>query len=450
MGSAALALLVAVPAMAIDFTMSGSYRVRMYAADGVGSETGSVTTSPFVKGSPNARNQADARFRPWFIARDDNGAIEAGVRFEIGDITFGGTTPPGGGTATDGINVETKWAYLDFKVPGGFMDARLRAGLQGFYLPKGMILDDDAAGLKLKGRAGMVGYEAFWFVVNDVVNGGTQAVGPTNVGPHNDDIDVYGAKIDLNIPPAIMPYVYAVYRQGSVVDSVNAGAGATVPNTASSTGYWLGFGATGKLGIVNYDVDFVYGYDEPHLAAGIGAVAERVGWMIDGGVDFPVGPVVIGLRGTYATGDDATTLDKNEDFPALIGTTQASLGNYGPKGSQIFWYSGDSTYFRGGFCSQCANTWALGAYVQYQPVKALMSRLAYYYIGATKSNSNFFTGKSQIGQEISFVSEYTLYTGFKLWGVAGILLTPNSGRSATGDVELKNVTLFSVGMRHDF
>jgi hypothetical protein len=446
-GIAALALLVAAPAMAIDFTMAGSYRVRIYSADGIGSETGSVTTSPFAKSAPNARNQADARFRPWFIVKDDNGKIESGVRFEIGDINFG--SAGGGNTGTDGVNIETKWMYLDFEVPG-LQGARLRAGLQGFYLPKGMILDDDAAGLTLKGKAGIAGYEAFWFVVNDIVNGGTVAVGGTNVGPANDDIDVYGAKVGFNINSAINPYLYGVYRHGSVAQAVNIG---TTPSTASADGWWIGLGAMGRLGVVNYDLDFVYGVDEPHVLDGVGAAVTREGWMVDGGIEAPVGPVALGLRFTYATGDDAATID-NEDFPSIRGTTGGNLGNYGPKASQIFWYSGDSTYFRGGFCSQCANNYAFGAYVQYQPVKALMTRLAYFYIGATKANTNFFTGKSQIGQEISFVSEYTLYTGFKLWAVAGILLTPNSGNNiapgAGGGVELKDVTLFSVGMRHDF
>lgn len=444
-GIAALAILVAAPAFAIEFQHKGTYRVRMYAADGYGAETGSVTTSPFAENSTSVRNQADARFRPWFIVRDDNGALETGVRFEIGDVNFG--SAGGGGTGTDGINVESKWLYLDFKVPGNAVNARVRAGLQGFYLPKGMILDDDAGGLDLKGKAGIVGYEAFWFVVNDIVNGGTQNVGGTLVGPHNDDIDVYGGKLDFNISPAIRPYVYGLYRHGSVVDSVNIG---TVPNTGGSDGYWFGVGATGKLGIVNYDADFVYGYDDPSLLAGIGANVERVGWMIDGGVDFPVGPLVIGIRGTWATGDKASSADKNEDFPGLIGTTGGSAASYTPKNAQIFWNSNGSGYWRGGYQSTAAGLWGFGGYVEYRPVKALMTRLTGYYIGASKSSSNFYTGKSQIGVEVNLLAEYQLYTGFKVWGLAGAILTPSEGQSATGDVELKNVTVVSVGVQHDF
>ena len=462
-GIAALVLLVVAPAMAIDFKFSGSYRFRMYAADGIGAETGSVTTSPFAKTSNNQRNQSDFRARPYFIVSDDNGNIQSHLRFEIGDVTFGDSSDgtvgrsSGGTPPLDGVNVETKWAFIDFQLPFG-IPARLRAGAQPFYLPKGTILDDEAMGLRLYGSQGMFKYEAFWFQVDERTNGATvtgAAAGALASGPAADDVDVYGAKIDLALSPAFNPYLYGVYRHGSVVTSPVVGTN----DTASSDGYWIGLGATGKLGIVNYDFDFVYGYDEPYLrSAAVGGFFQtRTGWMIDTGAEMPIGPVTAGLRFTYSTGDKADSTgnsgDTNEDFPAIMyagGAPTSSMGNYGPKGSQIFWYSNDSTYWRGGYCSQCANNYAIGAYVQYNPVKALMTRLAYFYIGATKSSTNYFTGKSQIGQEISLVSEYELYTGFKLWGVAGILFTPNNGQTAAGGVELKDVTLFSVGMRHDF
>ncbi|MBI4536460.1 MAG: hypothetical protein HY712_00720 [candidate division NC10 bacterium] len=444
-GIAALAILVAAPAMAIDFQMRGSYRVRLYSADAYGTETATVATSPFVKSTPNARNQADIRFRPWFIARDDKGNLESGVRFEIGDINFG--SAGGGGTGTDGINVETKWAYIDFQLPFG-LPARLRGGLQGFYLPKGMILDDDAGGLRLYGKSGMVGYEAFWFVVNDIVNGGTQAVGGTLVGPANDDIDVYGAKVDLALGPAFNPYVYGVYRHGSVVQAVNIG---TTPNTASSDGYWLGAGATGKLGMVVYDIDVVYGYDEPHLADGVGAAAKRRGWQMDGGVEFPIGPAAIGLRGTYASGDNAATATTNEDLPSLRNTPgTGSMGSYTPKGVQVFWNSNGSAYWRGGYASTAGNIWGIGGYVQYYPVKALLTRIAYFYAGASKSNTNFFTGKATYGQEINLLGEYTIWTGMKVWGFAGVFLVPSKGRAPGAEVDLKDAVVFSTGVQHDF
>jgi len=463
-GIAALAILVAAPAFAIDFKMSGQYRVRWYSVDGFGAETALVSTSPFAKTgaapaqnpTPNNRSQTDYRFRPYFIISDDNGNVMSAMRFEAGDVTFGDNTASpgsgsGGNTATDGINLETKWAYIDIQLPFG-IPARMRAGTQGFYLPKGIILDDDAAGLRLYGKTGMVGYEGFWYKVKNQTQGGTTAVAGavTAVGPSNDDIDLWAAKVDLALSPAFNPYVYGVYTHGSVVEGNSS---ATTINTASADGWWLGVGMTGKLGIAAYDFDFLYGSTEPHLLAGAGAQTTRRGFTIDGGVEIPVGPTAIGLRGMYATGDDPSTVNTNEDFPVLPYTNNnGNPGSYTPKGAEIFWNSNGSTYWRGGFFTSPANVWGIGGYVQYYPVKALRTRLTYYYIGAPKSQTNFFTGKSNIGSEINLLAEYTVWTGVRLYALAGAIVTPGSGRQpVTGvDTKLKDLQLFAVGIYHDF
>ena len=462
-GIAALAILVAVPAMALDFKFGGSYRVRFYSFDGIGAEGATVGAGPFVKSKPNARNQADLRFRPMFTVEDDNKNIQSVLRFEIGDVVFGdnanaaaGTITTagrsvGGATASDGVSLETKWAFIDFQIPFG-VPARLRAGLQGYYLPKGMILDDDAAGISIYGKAGMLGYNAFWFAINDSSNAGTDTTGGATVGPFNDDVDMYGAKLDFNLSKAFMPYVYGLYRHGSVVNAVVG----TVPDMTSSDGYWIGVGAVGNLGFMKYDVDFIYATDEPRLDSGVivvGGLNKQKGWMADGGVEFPVGPVNIGLRGMYATGDNADTADVNEDFPTLPGTAAGnSMASYVPKGAEIFWSSHGSTYMQGGYQNGGWNSWAFGGYVEYYPVKALMTRLTYYYVGAPKSNTNFYTGKSSLGHEINLLAEYKIYTGAKIWGLAGVFLTPSQGQEpATGaTVELKDAMVFSVGVQHDF
>lgn len=456
-GIAFLAILVAVPAMALDFKFSGSYRVRMYSVDGIGAEAATVAGGPFQKTNSNARNQADLRFRPYFIVEDDNKNIMSAWRLEVGDVTFGDTAggtvgrSSGGAVASDGVNIETKWAFIDFQIPFG-VPARLRAGAQGFYLPKGIILDDDALGVSIYGKTGMLSYNAFWYAVNERANAGTQAIaGAAAVGPANDDIDIYSLKLDFNLTKAFMPYVYGVYRHGSVIESVSA-----VPtnSSASSDGYWFGIGAAGSVGVMKYDADFVYGYDEPHLVDGVGAVVKRQGWLLDAGVEFPIGPVALGLRGMYGTGDNADTLTKNEDFPSIRNSTGGLSSSYGPKNRQIFWDSAGSPYFQGNYQNSGQNSWAIGGYIEYYPVKALMTRLTYYYIGAPKSNTNFYTGKSTIANEITLLAEYKMYTGVKVWGLAGILMTPNQGRdigvAGTPSVELKDATVFSIGVQHDF
>ena len=125
--------------------------------------------------------------RPRFDVSDDNGNIQATIRFEYGDTSFGagggansssmGSNnnytwgPPngnrtgnnaGGSIGADGIGLETKWAYIDFAMPMN-IPLRVRAGIQPWYLPKGMVIDDDAAGVRLYGNYGIVSYEGFWY-----------------------------------------------------------------------------------------------------------------------------------------------------------------------------------------------------------------------------------------------------------------------------------------------
>ena len=196
MAVVALALLVATPAMALDFKFGAEYRVRFYDMvnlgfnDNPGSNPGGV----------------QLRVRPRFDVSDDNGNMTATLRLEIGDVEWGngggamgvtnggtnGNVPAngtrtgngaGGGLGADGINVETKWGYVDFASPFG-IPLRWRAGLQPWYLPKGIIMDDDAAGLRAYGTYGMVSYDLGWYRASGGQAFGTNAnVAGTGTAP---------------------------------------------------------------------------------------------------------------------------------------------------------------------------------------------------------------------------------------------------------------------------
>ena len=440
----ALVLAVAAPAMALDFKFSSANRFRIMSVDGIGAETTTVTTSPFAKSTTNQRNQGDARFRPYFIVSDDNNNVQSHLRLEIGDVVFGDTSvaSPGGSSGgkvgADGVNVETKSAFIDIALPFG-IPARLRGGIQPYFLPKGLLVDDDGSGIRLYGEVKPFKYDFWWLAANERQNAGTQTVGSLTVGPANDDIDFYAARIDMPVAPALNPYVYGVFRHGTSV-TTNQGSD-------SSEGGWFGAGSVGAFGIVKYDVDFVIGSDGPYFAD---AVDERRGWVLDGGVEAPVGPAALGLRAMYATGDKDTTVTKSEDFPALRRGDGSTMSSYTVSGnSQLFWDSAGSGLFQGGYTGTPANTWTLGGYVSYNPVKALNLKLDYFYIGAPKKATNFFTGKSRIAQEIALVATYQLWTGTKAVAIAGWLIPPGTGGDTAG-TELKTAQAFSFVVQHDF
>jgi len=456
---------VTAPAPALDFKFSGSFRYRLYDTDGLASIStlaqpvggGIAVASPLIKTNSSQRTQADLRFRPYIIVSDDNGNVQSHLRFEIGDVVFGDTSQgtvgrsTGGATAGDGVNVETKWAFIDVQLPGG-IPMRLRGGIQPWLLPKSAILDDDISGIKLYGKSGMVAYEGGWMAINQRQNAGTQAVNNNAAaGPSNDDINAWYAKLDLAIAKAFNPYIYGVWKHGSIFSSLN--------NSSSSDGWWIGLGTTGTLVIAKYDFDFVYGADDPHLVTGVTAESRNLkqeGWWLDGGIEFPVGPAAIGVRGMYATGDKytgGTTGTKNETFPGMMDSANSTcLGGYTVSNTnEMWWNSNGSIYFQGGPDECPGNSWTLGVYAIYRPVTALKLKVDYNYIGAASRSANIWTGKSQIGNEFSFVAEYIVATGTKMFAMAGIILTPSRGQTAAGATpDLKDIHALAVGVQHDF
>jgi len=511
----ALVLAVAAPVMALDIKFGTEYRVRFYDAVNLGFNSDSVTRpsspAPQIDTPNNNARGVQVRIRPRFDVSDDNGNIAAVLRLEIGDIEFGnsggahgvtwspaGVTSSGtqylipsgsrvgngagGGIGADGVNVETKWAYVDFALPFG-LPARVRAGLQPWYLPKGIIVDDDAAGVRAYGSIAPVSYELAWYRVNGgplsggvvnisgnaftamsaTVSGLPIAAGTSNTVDNN--YDFYGGKIDVAIAPWLNPGVYYFYGDNRMQCTVGGNSAAistagvvTLPPGCPGTNrvrdsHFVGLTATGKIGIASYDLDWVYGSMEGGPAGSFGGMATPVttkGWALDGAVHFPIGPVTVNLAGTYATGDRDNGGD-SEAFPFISPSWNGAGGGFEMIGSGGPFDAVEFTQ------DAPTNLWMIGGWLEYRPVKALYLKLAYGYAGFVKKNGNCarsitaqgnpspsatcfgpsyggksdenMVGKSSLGQEISLRADYDLWTGFKVQGQLGWLI-PSKGDTA--------------------
>lgn len=523
---AALALAVAVPAMALDFKFGGEYRVRFYDAASLGFGTpGGVTavgdaytvapngyvgpTQPANAGAitkiPSNPRGVQLRVRPRFDVSDDNGNITATLRLEIGDIEFGNgggaacvTNAPGqcentqlngnarvgngagGSLGNDGINVETKWAYIDAAFPFG-IPLRVRAGLQAWYLPKGILVDDDGAGVRLYGTSGMFSYDALWIraqggpVTNPssgvtctlptglvtfatsaaacTAGGGTAGAAFSNAGAsttsnlwdnNNDFIQV---KFDGAFAKWLNAGVYGVWGR-------NAATGSALTNPGGAAVHYsqfYGVSLAGDADILKYDFDFVFGRANAIAADG----ADSQGWMVDAGVHVPIGPVVWNVGLSYATGDKQNG-GRHETMPWI------SPGWNGPSNGTIAEMIGsggvfDAVEYTQDYASGLAT---LGTSIEYRPVKALWLRAAYLYSRFTHSESNcgFVTsvavgrcygpvyttmggatlgdgttigggGKTSFGSEINLRADYDVWTGFKVMGELGWII-PSTGKTA--------------------
>lgn len=85
----------------------------------------------FDKSSTNDRFKARQRLRTQIdlVASE---SLRGVMAFEIGDINWGNSSQ-GGSLGTDGVNVEVRYAYIDWVVPD--TDLRVRMGLSPFVMP---------------------------------------------------------------------------------------------------------------------------------------------------------------------------------------------------------------------------------------------------------------------------------------------------------------------------
>jgi len=453
-----LALLVASPALALDFKFGAEYRVRFYTGVGVGFNADLGVSNP---------RGVQLRIRPRFDVSDDNGNMTATLRLEIGDIEWGNGGGPsgafngqsiapggarvgngsGGSIGADGVNVETKWGYVDFAMPWG-VPLRLRAGLQPWFLSKGILVDDDVAGLRAYGKWNILSYDFGWYRASGGVNltpAGNQA---STSNTQDNNYDFYQAKFDAAIHSAFNPSLYFIYGRNAANDNTFAGV-----DPASS--YYLGLNFAGKFSFMSYDLDFLMGEADgsPNgTYSGDGGLHQEKtkGWMLDGGVHFPIGPVLLHVVGSYATGDKQNG-GKGEMMPYIAPSWNGAGGLYEMIGSGGIFDAVEYTQdYPGGL-------WMLGLVLEYRPVKAVWTKLAYGYAGfANKRNNCAYTaggtvptgcfgprytgkdyangegglaGKSSLGQELSLRADWDLWTNFKVQGEAGWLF-PSKGSVA--------------------
>jgi len=527
-----LVLAVAAPTMAFDFKFGGQARARFYDYVNVGFNSDWATqtvANPFGFGPPTLQTMggagsndraADIRFRARFDASDDNGNVQGVLRLRVGNVVFGAgggvqnpvnfpeigstgffnggntsaATPygrsTGGSIGTRGVNVETEWAYLDFALPWG-IPVRARMGLMPWYEAKGMIIDDNVAGVKLYGTVAPVSYEVAWYRLSTGGRLGnpfyTNAIGVASRNRQDttdNAYDVYGGKIGVAIAPWLNPDVYGYYGDNRVnctpPDNNNTGSPSPLPICNSDRvrpNYYIGVDLTGKIAIVDYDVNFVYGWAKggangafvntgpgtvmvlgggtpyqpgtngnaiPAALFNSSSAVDVRGWALDAGVHFPIGPITWSIVGSYATGDKQDGGSSSNAFP----------GGYSPAwngpGSQYDWIgnSGASGLDAiASFASGITNIWTVGTYVDYKPVKALNLRASYAYIGFAQAEGNcaWLTpadiARGQMlcyGPQITskgFVSAPTLTTlgGFVNVGQGGL-----AGKSTLGnDMELR-------------
>ena len=244
--------------------------------------------------------------------------LQAVLMFEIGNIDWGrdgGSKTgqgSGGGLDADGVNVETKRAYLDWMIPNTSVSVRM--GIQGLALPMATgfhnpVFDADVAGIVVSAPINeMFAITAFWArPFNQNLNDGSNNY-------VDDETDLFGLILPITGDGwSVTPWgVYGRVGGGSgfyeyLANNGRAFGPGVGPDTTDSTNAWW-IGVATEVNVfdpLTFSFDLMYGHLSSIDFAGMpdSELAAR-GWMFDARIDYKLDWGTPGIFGWYASGDD--------------------------------------------------------------------------------------------------------------------------------------------------
>ncbi len=238
--------------------------------------------------------------------------LQGVLMFEIGTLDWG---RKGAALDADGINVETKRAYLDWVIPN--TDISLRMGIQGLKLPStpmgSPLFDADVAGIVASSPiCDWISISGFWIRPFD-------AYSNDGSGRHYDDeTDIFGLLLPMegdgwSVTPwgmygfvgassGIYDYLFNDYNPTNTVTA----------NNSHTNAWWAG--AHFELTMFDpfvFNLEGIYGSlrraDLTGLGGFVSASAPEIGtegWFIGATLDYKLDWGVPGLFGWYSSGDD--------------------------------------------------------------------------------------------------------------------------------------------------
>lgn len=256
-----------------------------------------------------------------FIASEN---LKGVLQLEIGNLTWGDAE--GGGLNTDGVNIKTRHAYLDYKLPAG--DVRLKAGLQPVALPSTLgshILEADVAALVAHAPfSDAVGLTLGWARAFDL-----DKVNPDDITKKwDDEVDVFLAVLPVTLDGISLNPFAAVSRWGKDFNLYE------LDNPKNATMWHAG---------LNFELDML---DPVSIMGDVnyGQVKwsddfKQSGWIADLVVQYALDMVTPELFFLYESGEGADFLisDKSKRMPS-IGTDggSVSIGGVGYGGGTEF------------------------------------------------------------------------------------------------------------------
>ncbi len=346
--AALLVLGAAMPALGVDFAFHGDLNNRFLIytnhQDWLRNEHRGIIEDNTVEAY-----YGELKYRFWFEAADDGGNIKGVYAFEIGGIRFGEGAD--GDFSGDGVDVETRWAYLDLQTPGVDAKMRWRMGLAGWAV-NSFLWQETATGLTVYGDAGeMFDYQLAWIRPLD-------KLATSDANDDLDDLDIlYGR---LNAKPTDM---LKVGLFGLYIHSHEESPGTVGPrdwllknfDDQASFNIWsIGLDGGWSANGLFFNWDLIYQGGEinnlmwnPNAQAGDTFLARTAtgdsfdlsAWLAHADVGYKFGAHKLTYTFWYASGDDDPNDDDFEGFLAIDVDRDDGIGLF--EGL----YTDDSSYF---------------------------------------------------------------------------------------------------------
>jgi hypothetical protein len=219
---------VALPVMAADLAFHGDMNHRFMLYTNHLDWFKGVRSSAIHDGNVED-SFAEVKYRLWTEASAYNGRIKGVYAIEMGGLRFGATGSLGKGTggsySGDAVNIETRWAYIDFQLPGIHNKSRFKLGLQPFKLnPR--LWNETILGVTYTEDIKNVSCQLAWLRTYDERNWNNEQM-------NTDDVDFLTAKYGISLfGNNFKSAVFGLY-------GFNDDAGELNPGIITSSGYQI-------------------------------------------------------------------------------------------------------------------------------------------------------------------------------------------------------------------
>jgi hypothetical protein len=382
---------------------------------------------------------AELKYRFWTEIGDDDDNIKGVYAVEIGGVRWGregSGKSQGGSFSGDGVNVETRWAYLDFQVPFIERKARTRMGLQPFkanhYFWQETATALDFTSLINDKIDYQLAYVRSVDKFNDIAD---------NANDDIDNVDSFLGRINTKPTDNLKIGLFGLYMHGNPDSGTNGDIDPRdyeIKRFASDTNldvYTIGTDGSAAFGnfFVNWDLMYQGGDIDnanflavtPGTARDSGAVLESGGfdlsaYFLHGDVGYKMGKAKFTYTFWYSSGDDDPNDDNFDAYLAVDVDMDASMAMF--EGA----YADDVSYFterpylldkgfvmnKLAFDYQWTENFSLGAAGMY-----MMTAEDFEYVDDNGNNQN----NNELGVEINGYLKYMLYKNLEFSLNAGYL-----------------------------